>query len=160
MQLSSFWCLYLCHLHVAVASPAVSASACSYLHQLLMCNFIWLKESYQWSEKDEYKEVGRGQAELSNIFVWEILLAVTGYGAQLQNELEFSETAQTLLTWHSWNVLICFEAMAWPLRHTPCIQWLRPLTHTNHGTQKIHKRFVFITQYILLLECHETFRVY
>lgn len=66
-----------------------------------MCNFIWLKESYQWSEKDEYKEVGRGQAELSNIFVWEILLAVTGYGAQLQNELAFSETAQTLLTWHS-----------------------------------------------------------
>lgn len=40
------------------------------------------------------------------------------------------------------------------------IQWLRPLSHTNHCMQKIHKRFVFITQYVLLLKCHETFRVY
>lgn len=27
------------------------------------------KKSYQWSGKDEYKEEGRGQAELSDVFV-------------------------------------------------------------------------------------------
>lgn len=152
--------LPIIHLHVAVASPAVSASACLYLHQFLICNFIWPKGklSVVWEGW-----VQRGRKRSSRV-EWRFCLgdvaAATGYREQVQNEHAFSGTAQTLLTWHSWNVLICFEAVACPSGTPPYIQWLRPLTHTNHCTQKIHKRFVFIIQYILLLKCHETFRVY
>lgn len=151
---------YTIYTLLCLSQQYLKVSICSYPHQFLAYNFIWFKEklSVVWQEW-----IHRGGKRSSRGKWCFCLRDVAGClrlwrTAFSKANLHFQRRPRLcVLTWHSWDVLVCFKAVAWPFNHIQCS---RPLTHTNHCTQKIHERFLFITPYILPLKCHETFRVH